>query len=436
MAKVYISFLGTNNYLACNYLNNEGQRVTNVKYVQEATIKMNCLEYDKYIFLLTDQARKNNWTDKTEIVTNDSNVSEIDHEGLKSRLLKFLNREKIIEQHIPEGFTEEQIWEIFVIIYKHIAPKDEIVIDVTHAFRSLPMLAIVLINYLKSLKSVTISGLYYGAFEALGTYAVAKEIPLENRDVNILNLIAFSQLQDWSVAAHSLVKYGNSDKIVELTQTQINPILKATSGKDTAASNLRKFANNLSPIFDSIRASRGKNISYNKSYGILNELLPLIKKDFIAPLSPIIDLIEERIANMESNDSVLNSFRAVNWCIEFGWIQQGYTILVESIITAVLRDVHLDDLDILNRTLASQAFIILYNKYTEDRWARESKENPEKTKKIHSSVLLNKLLSEYNILSDFRNDINHCGYRENSRDHIKLTNSLKEIYCKILAKIL
>jgi len=436
MAKVFVSFLGTNNYLACNYVNSQGQRVDNIKFVQEATIKLYCNDYDRFIFLLTDLARKNNWHDRSEIDLADTLHDDIDREGLKSRLLKIINQDKIIDQPIPEGYTEDQIWEIFSTIYRHIEKEDELVIDITHAFRSLPMLAIVLINYLKTLKNVTVAGLYYGVFEALGSYAFAKEIPIEKRDVSILNLIAFSQLQDWSVAAHNLTKYGNSDKIVELTKSQINPILKVTSGKDIVASNLRKFAENLSPVFDSIRSSRGKSISYNKSYGVLNELFPIIKKDLIAPLSPIIDLIEDRISDMEVADSVFNSFRAVNWCIEYGWIQQGYTILVETIITAVLRDINLDDIDHLNRTIAAQVFKIENYSLGQENWARESKENPDIVNTIRSSKILKKLLTEYESLTDYRNDINHCGYRQNARDQKKLSNSLKEFHCKIITKLL
>lgn len=436
MAKVFISFLGTNNYLHCNYINSDGQRVEDVKFVQEATIRMNCLDFDKFVFLLTDLAYKENWVDKDIHIKDDIEESTMVDKGLNSRLLDYIEPAKIVIQPITEGYTEEQIWDIFNIIYRHINTNDEIVIDVTHAFRSLPMLAIVLIDYLKSLKNVSVSGLFYGAFEALGSYSRAKEIPVENRDVSILNLTAFSQLQDWSKAAHNLVKYGNSEKIVELTQSQIRPILIATAGKDIAASNLRKFADNLSPIFDSIRTARGKNITFNKSYGELKELLPLIKMDLIAPLSPIISLIEDRLSAMESTDTVLNSFRAVSWCIEYGWIQQGFTILVETIITAVLRDINLDDINHLNRTIAAQVFKIEYYCLDQDIWAKESKENPDVVNTIRSSRILKKLLAEYESLTDFRNDINHCGYRQNARDQKKLSSSLKEFHCKIISKLL
>ena len=75
---------------------------------------------------------------------------------------------------IPEGKSEAEIWEIFNIVFGSLEREDEVVFDITHAFRSIPMLAIVILNYAKMMKKVTLSGIYYGAFEVLGNIHVAR----------------------------------------------------------------------------------------------------------------------------------------------------------------------------------------------------------------------------------------------------------------------
>lgn len=50
---------------------------------------------------------------------------------------------------IPEGRNEQEMWEIFQKVYGQMHEGDELYIDLTHAFRYLPMLVLVLSNYAK-----------------------------------------------------------------------------------------------------------------------------------------------------------------------------------------------------------------------------------------------------------------------------------------------
>lgn len=232
--KVFISFLGTNQYLECNYYSSDGRVEENLKYVQEASIKHFCSDFDAYIFFLTKDAKEKNWVGEA---------------GLESRLSSVtVNNGEIISQDIPNGFNINQIWEIFQIVFDQIQMNDVLVLDITHAFRSLPMLGMVLINYLKATKNVKIQGIYYGAFEALGPMHIVKEMPLKDRNVEILDLIGFSLLQDWTVAANNFYEFGNVDKLSELITKEIKPILVETKGSDNDAKMLRNFIKPLPEI--------------------------------------------------------------------------------------------------------------------------------------------------------------------------------------------
>lgn len=54
MARVYLSFLGTNDYLACTYYTGD-REVENVRFVQEATLGLYCRKWtpDDRIIIFT-----------------------------------------------------------------------------------------------------------------------------------------------------------------------------------------------------------------------------------------------------------------------------------------------------------------------------------------------------------------------------------------------
>src|SRR5690625_1692057 len=183
--KVFISFLGTGRYKPCVYKSHDGEKSRVVEYVQEAILDLYCREYgegDKAFFFLTQQAEKQHW-DKLEGVLGEREFQIVPVKNL------------------PDGHTEKEIWDIFELVYSHLEEEDRVILDVTHGFRSLPMLQIVLLNYARSLKNITVEHILYGAFESLGIplFKIDEEIPdPADREVPILNLTSFSAIQSWA----------------------------------------------------------------------------------------------------------------------------------------------------------------------------------------------------------------------------------------------
>ena len=52
--KILLSFLGTNNYLGCNYYleGRPDQKISNVKYVQQALVQLFCKDFSEQVFLV------------------------------------------------------------------------------------------------------------------------------------------------------------------------------------------------------------------------------------------------------------------------------------------------------------------------------------------------------------------------------------------------
>ena len=160
--KVFLSFLGTGNYKECKYVCQEKGESKIVKYVQEAILDLYAKDFSKndiaYIFLTKD-AEEKHWE------------KLMDKIGEKPFSIQAIT-------NVPEGYSEIEIWNIFQILYDKLEEEDEVILDVTHGFRSLPMLGIVLLNYARSLKKIKIQHILYGAFESLGpAYNIEERIP-------------------------------------------------------------------------------------------------------------------------------------------------------------------------------------------------------------------------------------------------------------------
>ncbi|WPX08776.1 TIGR02221 family CRISPR-associated protein [Anaerocellum danielii] len=96
---------------------------------------------------------------------------------------------------IPRGFNDSEIWQIFDIVTSHIDESDQILFDITHGYRYLPMLEIVMLNFLKTVKNIEILGIYYSIFE---TKEVKKPI---------LNLTPFIDLLDLSIGINAFLTF-------------------------------------------------------------------------------------------------------------------------------------------------------------------------------------------------------------------------------------
>lgn len=422
--KVFLSFLGTGNYKECCYESKEMGQSKTVKFVQEAIVDLYCKDFtskDKAYIFLTKDAEKTHW--KT----------------LKS-ILETKNIEFIGVKDTPEGYSEDEIWSIFESVFNVLKEDDEITLDVTHGFRSLPMLQIVLLNYAKSLKNIEVKNILYGAFEALGpSYNIEKRIPNANeRIAPLLDLTSFSAIQDWTFAAESFIQTGQTKTITSLSKENIKPILIESKGQDETARSIRWVMNSIKEIELTISTNRGKMISEEKKLIQVQEKLEeLIKNDssVFAPLKPILKQINNKFLPFDEKPHWEAS---VEWCIEHGLIQQGITQLQEGIISHVCSLNNLNSSNLKHREIVGQAFNILDKEVNElkrelkeEEWLYPASENRELVRTIIDSDFVTKYVINYVSLSEYRNDINHGGYLKkavNKGD--KFESKLKEHYDK------
>ena len=423
--QIFLSFLGTNEYVSCNYYpeGDEERMIEDVKYVQEATIRLFCNDFtgdDLYCFFLTEKARVVNWNDngwRTQ-------EAKEPNKGLYSRLQEMgLPTSCIKTVDIPDGFSSDDIWEIFEKMFKELSEGDKVYFDITHAFRFIPMLGYSLLNYAKALKNVEVCGIYYGAFEKLGPAWKVNEMPMQKRNAPILNLLSLAELQDWTAAASDFVNYGMTEKLVQMTRHRIRPVLRETKGADEDASKLRQISDILQKMTLAFATNRGRQIFEELQFDKLKSLLQdfsLTSSNFIKPLNAIIKRLGEEIKGFASNDP-LHWLKSAAWCEKYGMYQQGFTQLQEGILTYLclyFKQKYQDDFydwkEKEPRDLISAAINLV--RKGEDEWKFASPEAKERVKRqLIRDKMIHALEETYKDLTNLRNDINHGGYTQNTK---------------------
>ena len=238
MGRKFLSFLGTTDYNECKYeYNGVEKEQWETKYIQEALLKLICKDWtrdDTAVIFMTEKAKKVNWYNQEDEGRRLKTILDDFNIGVKEVL-------------IPEGKTEDEIWEIFDIIINEIEDGDEIIFDITHSFRSLPMLALVILNYIEVLKNIELLGIYYGAYEAKDSNNIAP----------IFDLTPLNEILEWSQAVNVFLKYGISGPFRDISIKQLKPHLKSQQwARDT-----RQFIDSLNNLTMSIYTCRGKALS-------------------------------------------------------------------------------------------------------------------------------------------------------------------------------
>ena len=413
-----LNFGLTSDYLSCNYYTGDPtiikpRKVDNIRFVQEATLKIYCrdwIEQDKGYIFVTKEACEKNWLDNGQY--DRSNECQKQCSGLKSCVAALNLPFPVTRIKIPEGTDENQIWEIFEKVFESINFGDEIIFDITHAFRSIPMLAIVILNYAKVLKKTNLKGIFYGAFEALGPPWTVKNIPISDRNVRILDLTAFDQLLDWSLAVDRFLGAGDAQAISWLAKKTVAPVLKKAKGQNQDAIAVKYIADALDTYAKNLATCRGLDITRSVIH-LREELEKGKNTDLIKPMHPLFEHIEAQVQPY-SGDVVGDGIQAAKWCLDHNLIQQGYTILQETLITHFTIKAGEDCWDENMRNIVGWAASICKNNEEDEQdCVRASGSYPDTTGKF--ITILNKndsLKNAYFVLSELRNDLNHAGIRK------------------------
>jgi CRISPR-associated Csx2 family protein len=406
--KVFISALGATDYGECDY-KKDGESYGKVRFIQEATLnyltrKEPWCGEDCAILLITKGAETANWIDNGHI-DKKSGIKK-NQEGLQSRLLKFPIKLNPIK-NLPDGNNEEEIWDIFVRTFNEIKEDDELYFDMTHGYRYIPMLILVLSNYAKFLKKVTVKSLTYGNYEISERGA---------KPGLIIDLLPLSALQDWTSAADQYLTTGSVDKLRSLYLPIIESKLKDSFGKDETAQKMRGFIIHLDSVIKDRLTCQGREIIKSDVLcKVLEDLENLQDVPMPEPFKPLLDEFSKSIRNFDKSENIKNGLQAAKWCFKNGLYQQCVTLLQETIVCYICESASIDWTDLTNRDTVNSAFAIVCMNIRENKWNLKGESDKEKddNKQLIKDLIKNNLLllikNEYSVLSEIRNQYNHAG---------------------------
>jgi CRISPR-associated DxTHG motif protein len=313
--------------------------------------------------------------------------------------------------HIPGGKTEGEIWKIFDKTFHEMNEGDEVVLDITHAFRSIPLLANAVLNYAKVLKGISIAGIYYGAFEVLGNPAEVKRWSLDQRRVPIFDLTAFDVLHDWSIAIDRFLETGDAVSVSNLATKSVRPLLSASKGADRAALGIKRIAEYLRELSKAISTCRAPEIS-SIAAALKEEIASCEGFDLIPAFVPLLGRLRQKMVPFHGENDVADGIQAARWCLDHNLIQQGYTILNETLRTHCIGHFEMDPQDIRVREVVAAAAKPFKEDDEGGALHSLSEEQLDAFKRLKGFFLARPELAQIiTNLSDIRNDLNHAGYR-------------------------
>ncbi len=406
--KVFISVLGAGLYKSCKYANNDFCS-SETNFIQYATL--NFLKANKWsekckaYILLTDKARKDNWDVVNDMRYDYATKCEVNYKGLHKIISEEAFPFPTEDISIPDGKDEKEMWEIFETVYNLLEEEDELYLDLTHSFRYLPMLILVLGNYAKFLKRATVCSLTYGNYEAKDP---------ETNIAPIVNLLPLSSLQDWTFATADFLKNGYADRLVELSKRGIDPLMRNEVTRTDDTKKLRSLVNLIDTFSMDMRTCRGLNVIKAQTTEKVKQEISVLQTVVIPQLKPVFQKLMKSVECFEESGNVMNSFKAAQWCYDNQQYQQATTFLEEGVISffCVRHNIGLDDRK--KRELVTSAFFIATNATPREEWRVSEKDLALLEEIVNDGFLKeNKLLKKFNLLIDLRNDYNHCGMRKN-----------------------
>lgn len=432
--KVFISFLGTGNYVQTAYSFPNGNLSNPVRFIQEALILHTCSEWtenDKIYIFCTDGANKSNWVDNGQARI----FEEIERIGLEHRLKEAFPKYDIVEKvFIPEGFSETEIWDIFNIVYSKLKEGDEIFFDVTHAFRSIPLFSTVLFNYSRFMKYTNVVSIMYGAFEKLGPAFEVRKMNVEERIAPIIDLTNVARLQQFTDMANSLTTFGRLNTI--------SSTLDRYANENDAIEQMR---NGIEQFDNFLTANKMTDIKQGKWFIKINNSIKKVQKsDIPTPIKNSIIKLQEHLKGFQPKDCNENVEAAIEWAKKYKMLPTAYTLGQEYIISLLEEKLNeynpfsntklsKRDKKVKFRTFISSVCSISDDDILNDKFRSDSDECISMAYAIWTLDYIKQVRKYFPLLGINRNTVNHA--KNSDKTYQDLVDDFEELFYNCLTPI-
>lgn len=333
---------------------------------------------------------------------------------------------KIEQKEIPEGKNLEELWKLFEIISETVNEGETIILDVTHAFRSLPLLAFVVAAYLRKTKKVQLAHILYGAYEAREKVGHEEIAP-------IFDLSLLLELLDWLSGAEQFLKWANA--------RELSCILRKTHAslwqtRKTSPRELPRKLRDVGGILESLSRALflAQPCEVMKTAYALSQKLEETSAEFerwAKPFVVILKDVAQRIQGLAcENPDCLNTQnlqtqqRIIEHLLKSGLYFQAITLAREWIVTyAIYLEGHdlcaWKDYDGIRKTIETKLNDL-------------SRAQREKRMPAEISPEIQQIISLWQEITQLRNTVAHCGMRKDYVSSKTLEENIRSILDKVI----
>lgn len=392
-----ISFLGTSKYQEATYIY-QGQEFTTCLFPEALFHFFPDLE-TLYLFA-------------TPAVQKHDNLKEL-RDRLGNRGL--LERFRVVP--IPDGQSEDELWNIFSALTGSVGERETVVFDITHSFRSIPFLTFLAAAYLRAARRVHIRAVVYGAYEAR-----SKDNPGLKP---VFDLTPFVFLLDWLAATNQFIYTGDAQYLARLL-VQEGEVRRSGALKN-AGRELEDFSRAIMlcrPLEVMEKAGRVSNVLRKASADLAR---------WARPFEVMAGRIEEEygrraLRNPTDHGNIHESLRQqldlICWYAEHGQIIQAVTLAREWVVTAVgWRLCGTFVLATAEREEIEKGLSGLCRVYHGRSSPDQLNEVGQKLREWKESEVVADL---WNRLTAVRNDLDHAGMNPNPMNAATLNRKMRE----------
>lgn len=338
-SSVFISCLGVGNYRELEYapLQTEPEsKSIKTRFIQLArlrTLQAKGINFegtlegsqikDCYILVTKgdDGSKRKNWLDNGH--------GDTPCEGLKTCLHKDgIPDVKAIS--ISNGSNESEMWEIFSQVADLIPDGADIYVDLTHGFRTLPVIVLLALEYVEKIKDARIVELTYGA-----------DRQTEDGMAPTWNLEPFLIVRKWADAVDSFVRYGDTRHLADCAKEptrEVKKFLRQDMPKELFLLHqaLHDFGEAIQKCYSpGILSAAAKLLSYLETAQQESRHHPRLQ-----PLALLLARVAEKLAQFpkDTNESFADlkaQWAAASWCFEHDLAIQGLTFLREGFVESL-----------------------------------------------------------------------------------------------------
>jgi len=350
-------------------------------------------------------------------------------------LRKKIGKDKTETVIIPSGKDQKEQEDIFKKVLEEVEKYNEeweIYVNITHAFRSIPVVFFISLFYLKNFyENIKTSKIFYGVFQED-----------KNNRSPVIELTFLLDIIDWFNSVNMFVKRYEANELADIMVDnekflKLNP--EQRDNLNILSEDLRKFSGE----YLNVRAVQFGRLlvdlkdKLSKSKPIINENLPI--------LSPLVDKVQTEIENLQTPkpdtlnmDTLRYRIKLIHTYLERNLVLQAILLLREVFIDYLILKVGDTDkwLDYDYRDKISKAF----DRPDGDRVDKDIAEKIKSLQKRNSELREiwkrdSELRKIWKGIKYFRNNLAHCGIGKAEKEDLSgLKDKIESLTKRFLEK--